>query len=222
MVLTLNEKIGQLFFIGLLGTEINAEIRQFLKDISPGGICLFARNIRNVEQTRKLLEEIHEVLSLEPLLSIDQEGGLVDRLRRIIIPMPSAASIQTTRDAENLAEITSEVLRMLGFNMNFAPVVDVIDTERDDNANGLYSRAFGRSKETTAELAGAYLNALQNGDCLGCVKHFPGLGASRADSHEDLPVVELTRENLFANDLFPYQKIFKSAKVNALMVALYH
>ena len=215
----IEKKIGQLFFIGLLGNEINIKEQQLLEDISPGGLCLFTRNIRSAEQIRKFLDEIREVLPLEPLLSLDQEGGRVDRLRRIITPMPSAASIQTTEDAEDLAIITNEVLRMLGFNMNFAPVVDVTDEQRGNNANGLYSRAFGKSKKTAAELAGAYLETLQNGGCLGCIKHFPGLGASQTDSHEDLPIVNLTRKDLFAADLFPYLKLFKTAQVHAVMVA---
>jgi beta-N-acetylhexosaminidase len=159
------------------------------------------------------------VLPLKPLLSIDQEGGLVDRLRRIITPMPSAASIQTAENAEKLARITNEVLLMLGLNMNFAPVVDVVDEHRSDNANGLYSRAFGETKDITFELAGKYLDTLQTGGCLGCIKHFPGLGASRTDSHEDLPIVNLTRDELFATDLFPYQKLFKSLQIHAVMVA---
>lgn len=219
MSLSLERKIGQLFFIGISGIEINVEVQQLLEDITPGGICLFARNIRNAAETRNLLDEIREVLLIEPFISLDQEGGLVDRLRRIITPMPSAASIQTIEVAEKLAKITSEVLRMLSFNMNFAPVVDVMGEHRGGNANGLYSRAFGNDKETVGELADAYLDTLQSGGCLGCIKHFPGLGASQTDSHEDLPIVNLTREDLFATDLFPYRKLFKSAQVHAVMVA---
>jgi beta-N-acetylhexosaminidase len=216
---TIEEKIGQMFFIGLPSIEINTETKQILKEIAPGGICLFTRNIRSSEQTGKFLNEIREVLPVEPLLSIDQEGGLVDRLRRILPPMPAAASIETITDAENLAKITAEVLLMMGFNMNFAPVVDVMNELRGNYSNGLYSRAFGKSKEEVAELSGAYLNVLQDGGCLGCLKHFPGLGASRTDSHEDLPTVDLTREELFETDLFPYQKLFKTKDVHAVMVA---
>ena len=219
MSISIEEKIGQLFFIGLSGVEVNTEIKQLLQDVLPGGICLFARNIRNAEQTRQFLNEILEVLPLVPLLSVDQEGGLVDRLRRIATPMPSAASIQTTEDAEKLARVTNEILLMLGFNMNFAPVVDVIDEHRTDNTNGLYSRAFGKTKESASELAGIYLNTLQNGGCLGCLKHFPGLGASQADSHDDLPIVKLTRNDLFDTDLFPYRNLFKSTQAHAVMVA---
>lgn len=219
MELSTQEKIGQLFFVGLTGIELNIETRQLLREILPGGICLFARNIRNSEQVRKFLDEIGKVLPLKPFVSIDQEGGLVDRLRRIMTPIASVASLRTIGDVDNHAEITNEVLRMLGFNMNFAPVVDVIDEQRKNNTNGLYSRAFGTDKETAAKLAGSYLDTLQKGGCLACVKHFPGLGASQTDSHEGLPIVNLTREDLFATDLFPYRKLFESGQVHAVMVA---
>lgn len=217
--LPLEKKIGQLFFIGLPGIEIDESSRELLEEISPGGICLFARNVRTAEQVRGFLSDITDVLPIEPLLSLDQEGGRVDRLRRISTPMPTASSIKKIEDAEQLAEITAEILRLLGFNMNFAPVVDVIDEHRKQFSNGIYSRNFGNSKTDVIELAGAYLNTLQMNDCLGCLKHFPGLGASEVDSHEELPLVNLLRQELFDNDLLPYIELFKTAKVHAVMVA---
>ncbi len=97
--------------------------------------------------------------------------------------------------------------------MNFAPVVDVLDDERKTFANGLYSRAFGNNKNDVVRFAGEYLNVLQENGCLGCVKHFPGLGASEVDSHEELPNVNLTRKQLFEKDLFPYNELFKTGQV---------
>lgn len=217
--LSLEKKIGQLFFIGLPGTEVDSETGRLLDDLSPGGICFFARNIRSAEQTRNFLEEVSQVLIVKPLLSIDEEGGTVDRLRRIITPLPAAALIGSTKEAAILARITDELLRMLGFNMNFAPVVDVIDERRGTSQNGLYSRAFGESKETVVRFAGSYLTALQSGGTLACLKHFPGLGASQIDSHEDLPTVNVSGEELSAVDLFPYRELFKTAAVHAVMVA---
>ena len=217
--LPLSQKIGQLFFIGLPSTQIDAVTRRLLDEISPGGVCLFARNVREAEQTRQLLDEIREKLEILPFLSIDQEGGLVDRLRRIVTPMPAASSIKTVEEAKKLADITAEILRILGFNMNFAPVVDVIDDKRGRISNGLYSRTFASSTEETVELAQSYLDNLQNGKILGCLKHFPGLGASEADSHESLPSVFLDEIELNDTDLFPYRELFKTSKVFAVMIA---
>ncbi|MEP7039468.1 MAG: glycoside hydrolase family 3 N-terminal domain-containing protein, partial [Acidobacteriota bacterium] len=137
--LPLNQKIGQLFFIGISGTEVDERTSELLTEISPGGVCLFARNVKTAEQVAKLLGNIRQILPAEPFLSIDEEGGVVDRLRRISTPMPSASSIKTTEQIKTLAETTAEILLILGFNMNFAPVVDVLDGDRKSFTNGLYS-----------------------------------------------------------------------------------
>lgn len=217
--LPIEQKVGQLFFIGIPDAEINADVKEFLRDTAPGGVCLFSRNIRDAEQTRKLLDDIREILPVEPFLSLDQEGGLVDRLRRIIAPMPAPSSLRTPEEAKTLAALTAEIIKILGFNMNFAPVVDVIDEVRANSFNGLYSRAFGKSKAEVVEFAGEYLEGLQSGDCLNCLKHFPGIGASQVDSHEDLPIVYLTRDELFDIDLLPYRRLLPTGKVNSVMIA---
>lgn len=217
--LPVEQKIGQLFFIGLAGTQIDAATRRLLTEVSPGGVCLFARNIADPEQVRNLLGDVRAQLPVEPFLSVDQEGGLVDRLRKIISPMPAANAIKTIDDARRIASISAEALRILGFNMNFAPVVDVIDAKRERVSNGLYSRAFAQSAEETFELAESYLNGLQTGGCLGCLKHFPGLGASVTDSHESLPTVFLSETEFTNTDLFPYQQLFKTGQAHAVMVA---
>lgn len=219
LALPIEQKIGQLFFIGLPDAELNADTKEFLREITPGGVCFFARNIREAEQTRRLLDDVREIISIEPFLSLDQEGGLVDRLRRLIAPMPAPSALKSPAEAKNLATLTAEIIRILGFNMNFAPVVDVITEERGNSYNGLYSRAFGKSKAEVVEYAGEYLAGLEEKDCLGCVKHFPGIGASQVDSHEELPIVYLTRDELFETDLLPYRRLFPTEKVHAVMIA---
>ncbi len=217
--LPIEQKVGQLFFIGIPDVEIDADTKDFLRDISPGGVCLFSRNIHEAAQTRRLLEEIREISVVEPLLSLDQEGGLVDRLRRIITPMPAPNTLKSPDDAKNLAAITAKTVRILGFNMNFAPVVDVITESREKTYNGLYSRAFGKTKGEVVEYAEKYLEGLQTNGCLGCLKHFPGIGASAVDSHEELPVVYLTREELSEIDLLPYRRLLQTEQVHAIMIA---
>lgn len=216
--LTTEQKIGQMFIISLPKAEIDAETREILETVKPGGICLFARNIKTARQTRNLLDECREILDFEPLLTLDQEGGLVDRLRRVITPMPAPKNLTTVEQFEKLAQITAEVIRILGFNMNYAPVVDVVDDERSKFANGLYARNFGDSKEDVIDFAIPYLETLREGGVLGCLKHFPGLGASKVDSHDKLPVIKLSRDEMFETDLFPYIKFFKSTDVSAVMI----
>ena len=104
---------------------------------------------------------------------------------------------------ESSARIIGETLRILGFNMNFAPVVDVIDPPRAKANNGLFSRTFGKSREDTTELAGAFLTEMQKTGIIGCLKHFPGLGASKVDSHEELPEVGIAEAELQKSICFP-------------------
>lgn len=215
--LSLEQKIGQLFFIGLPGAELDDESQKLLDEISPGGICLFTRNIREATQTRQLLDNLREILPIKPILSLDQEGGLVDRLRRVITPMPAANLIKTSENAQELAEITAEVIQILGFNTDFAPVVDIPTKESLNSQNGLQSRCFGDSLDTVLKLAETYLKSLQNKQILGCLKHFPGIGASVTDPHEELPIVNLNRVDLFKNDLVPYQKLL--AETHCVMIA---
>ena len=215
--LPLNQKVGQLFCIGIARPEMDMATRELLDEITPGGVCLFARNIREAAQTRKLLDEIREVSGNVPLLSVDQEGGLVDRLRRIMTPMPAANKMRNASDAKESAEIITTTLRRLGFNMDFAPVVDVVNAERAKAANGLFSREFGRTADDVVELAGTFLDTLQKGGIVGCLKHFPGLGAASVDSHEELPQVEITDDEFENIDLVPYKELLKNAY--AVMVA---
>lgn len=217
--LPLEQKVGQLFFIGLPGPELDDQTRKLLADIGPGGVCLFARNIREAEQTRKLLDGIREILPVDPLLSLDQEGGLVDRLRRILTPMPAANSIETAEQASELAAIIAEAIRILGFNVDFAPVVDVLNVKRSHYTNGLHSRAFGKSETDVSRLAGAFLSTLQKNGVVGCLKHFPGLGASEVDSHEELPRVNIAADELNSVDLVPYKQLLQTGEVYAIMVA---
>lgn len=217
--LTIEKKIGQLFFIGIPSAEFDENTQNLLETIKPGGVCFFSRNIREAEKTRFLIERILEHSETRPFLSIDQEGGLVDRLRRILEPMPSVESLKNLEQAEKLAEITAKVLSLLGFNMNFAPVIDVTNESRQKFINGLNSRIFGNSSESTAEFGKIYLETLQKNGIIGCLKHFPGLGASEVDSHEELPTVNLSQNELFDIDLFPYRQIFNSSKVSAVMAA---
>jgi beta-N-acetylhexosaminidase len=215
--LPLEQKIGQLFFIGLPGPDLDPAAQKLLQKVSPGGICLFTRNIREAEQTRSLLKDLRELLPVEPILSLDQEGGLVDRLRRLLTPMPAAGSLKTPAQVEKLAEITGEVIRILGFNTNFAPVVDIPTSQSLESQNGLQSRCFGTTLKEVVELSEIYLKTLQKQGIIGCPKHFPGIGASTADPHEQLPVVNLSHQDLLENDLIPYQKLL--AQTKQIMIA---
>jgi beta-N-acetylhexosaminidase len=221
--LSLEQQIGQFFFIGLPGTELDAEARALLQEVQPGGVIIFGRNVAGPQQLRDLLDGVRELLP-DVLLGVDQEGGLVDRLRKIFTPMPSARTIREHGDlsgARSLGRITGEVLRLLGFNMNFAPVMSIMTEERDLLSNGLYSRSFGRSPGEVLGYTTVYLRGLQETGMIGCLKHFPGIGAGAVDSHEEMPMVRLTHEDLLAQDLAPYIELFgrRDDRVRCVMIS---
>lgn len=222
--LPLEQQIGQFLFIGLPGTEIDSETRALIEEVQPGGVIIFGRNVAGPEQLRSLLDGVRELVKTPPLFGIDQEGGLVDRLRRIFTPMPSARTIRQHGDlaaARALGRITGEVLRMLGFNLNFAPVMSIMTEDRDLLSNGLYSRSFGRSPGEVLGYTTVYMRGLQGTGMVGCLKHFPGIGAGEVDSHEEMPVVQLSHDDLIAQDLAPYIELFqrRDDRIRCVMVS---
>ncbi|HEU4796355.1 MAG TPA: glycoside hydrolase family 3 N-terminal domain-containing protein, partial [Pyrinomonadaceae bacterium] len=204
--------------------ELDAQTRDLITQVQPGGIIIFGRNVAGPEQLRSLLDGVRELVPTPPLFGIDQEGGLVDRLRRIFTPMPAARTIRQHGDlaaARALGRITGEVLRMLGFNINFAPVMSIMTDDRDLLSNGLYSRSYGRSPGEVLGYTTVYLRGLQGSGLLGCLKHFPGIGAGEVDSHEEMPVVRLSHDDLIAQDLAPYIELFqrRDDRIRCVMVS---
>jgi beta-N-acetylhexosaminidase len=222
--LPFEQQIGQFFFIGLPGTQLDEEARALIDEIKPGGIILFGRNIESPTQVRSLLDGAREMLPIQPLCGVDQEGGLVDRLREIFTPMPSARAIRHHGDlsgVRTLGRVTGEVLRLLGFDINFAPVMSIITKQRSQLTNGLYSRSFGRSPGEVLGYTTVYMRGLQATGCLGCLKHFPGIGAGAVDSHIEMPMVPLSHDDLLAQDLAPYIELFQREddRVRVVMVS---
>ena len=222
--LPLEQQIGQFLFIGLPGTQLDDDTRDLIKEVQPGGVIIFGRNVAGAEQLRTLLDGVRDLLPTPPLIGVDQEGGLVDRLRKIFTPMPSARTIRQHGDlaaARSLGRVTGEVLRMLGFSLNFAPVMSIMTDDRDLLSNGLYSRSFGRSPGEVLGYTTVYMRGLQGTGCLGCLKHFPGIGAGEVDSHEEMPIVKLSHDDLIAQDLAPYIELFqrRDDRVRCVMVS---
>jgi beta-N-acetylhexosaminidase len=214
--LSIKRKAGRLLFIGLPGTRLDRRMRKLLGEVQPGGVVLFGRNVESAEQVAHLNVQIRDAVDHPVLIAVDQEGGLVDRFRTICEASPSARAVRDAGQAElarKFGELTARLLRLLGFNMNFAPVLDL---SGDNLENGLRGRTFGRHPSDVSRLAGAYLDGLQGeretegaqaGRVIGCGKHFPGLGGSSVDSHRRLPVVCHSWEEIFERDLVPFMDL---------------
>ncbi|HEX8189855.1 MAG TPA: glycoside hydrolase family 3 N-terminal domain-containing protein [Pyrinomonadaceae bacterium] len=204
---SLESKAGRLLFVGLPVTKLDRHWREFLREVRPGGVIIFGRNVESAEQVALLNAQIRDAAGREVLIGVDQEGGLVDRFREIIEPMPSAKAVRNAGRAdlaEKYGSLAARALRLMGFNINFAPVLDL---SGDNEDNGLRARTFGVNPETVSMLAGAYLEGLQRGQVVGCGKHFPGLGGSKVDSHRNLPVVTHTWQEIFQKDLVPFMDL---------------
>ena len=221
----LEHRIGQLLIIGLPGPQLDLMTRSLLQSIQPGGILLKSHNIESAAQVVELTSAIRSLIEVPPIIALDQEGGRVDRLKQIYTPMPSADLLRASGDAAVAArtgEIAAEALRTLGFNMNFAPVLDIAVDDSADN--GLKGRYLGSSVAEVVRLAGAYLEGLQHGGVVGAGKHFPGLGAGTIDSHSQLPTMDRSRDELLKNDIAPYVELFSkiNARLNTVIIAHGH
>jgi beta-N-acetylhexosaminidase len=220
--LSLKRKAGRVLFIGLPGTRLDTRTRRLLNEVQPGGVVLFGRNVESAEQVALLTAQIRDAVEHPVLIGVDQEGGLVDRFREICEPMPSAKAVRVAGSSElaqKFGELSARVLRLLGFNINFAPVIDL---SGDNYENGLRGRTFGKSATEVSRLAGAYLDGLQKNQVVGCGKHFPGLGGSDIDSHRRLPVVKHSWEEILERDLVPFMDLMfhrPGEHLHALMVS---
>src|SRR5579859_5871836 len=214
--------VGQHLFIGFHGTQLSAETRRLFDAVQPGGVVLFGRNIDNAANLRKLGRTLRTELAYRPLVAIDQEHGRVNRLRDIIGEAPSIADIKNTRNpeqAEDFGRTTGRWLHQFYIDIDFAPVFDLeLFNSKVDNA--LRERCWGANADEVSRWAGAFLEGLEREGVAACPKHFPGLGASRLDSHEKLPTIKRTREQLLDEDIVPYVKLMR--RLTAIMVGHGH
>lgn len=197
--------VGQLLIIGFDRTEMTPRLRSLLTRLQPAGVILFARNIESGAQTRRLLGECQKHVTSPLFTCVDLEGGTVDRFRDVLGPAPSAAAVFGTGDRKlyrRHGALIGGSCRALGFNVDFAPVLDLaFETSR----SVMGTRAVSVNPRETVAYAKEFLAGLESARVLGCGKHFPGLGEGKLDSHHDLPVIEKSLKKLWSEDLLPYR-----------------
>jgi beta-N-acetylhexosaminidase len=199
--------IGQLLILGFDGTEMSPRLASLLQQIQPGGVILFARNLKEAAQTWQLLRDCQKCVSSPLFTCVDLEGGAVDRFRNLLGPTPSAADIFSTGDRKLFRKhgaIIGNNCRDLGFNLDFAPVLDLAFAASRKVMN---SRAVSADPRETILYAREFLAGLRAAKVLACGKHFPGLGEGKLDSHHQLPVIEKPLKKLWAEDLLPYRNL---------------
>jgi beta-N-acetylhexosaminidase len=202
--MNLRQKIGQCLMVGIRGTSLDEESRFHLRDIAPGGVILFSRNISSPAQARKLIAEIREVVQPSPLIAIDQEGGLVIRFFRDVAVMPGNMALGAAANPKwtfEVARLMAQELKEIGFDLNLAPVVDVVSTY--DNP-GITIRSFGSDPEKVAALGGEFVRGTQTRRIGAVAKHFPGKGGAAQDAHFELPVVSVSPEEMRGTHIYPF------------------
>jgi beta-N-acetylhexosaminidase len=219
----LRDKVGQRLVLSFDGPELTPEVARLIVDCRAGGVILFAKNIESLEQVRRLNQNLQQLAAdngLPPLIiSIDEEGGRVSRMPpdgvELTAPSQMAQAAAGLDAARICAASTARRLRRLGFNLNFAPVLDV----NNNPANPVIgSRSFGSDPAAVAELGAEAVAGYLSEGFAPCAKHFPGHGDTAIDSHLGLPVVSKTLEQLRAVELLPFKRVL-AAEVPAIMTA---
>ena len=206
--MSVERKVGQLLMVGLPGGSVTSEVRRLIKNYKPGGIILFGYNISEKEKLVKFIDELQKE-SLEqsgfPLfISLDQEGGRVVRIVDGVTQFPGAMAMGVSDEEDlvkNSAKILGMQLRMIGINMNLAPVLDVNNNPKNPVIN---TRAFGSTTVVVSRMGVAYLVGLQGALCIAVGKHFPGHGDTSDDSHLILPVIPYNLARLLDIELAPF------------------
>jgi beta-N-acetylhexosaminidase len=201
----MEKDLGQLLLMGVPGAELDAETAARLKKIQAGGYILFGRNIQSPHQLRKLIDDLRDLSEVEPIITIDQEGGRVSRLRLIGSEPPNAQQLREKGDPALIRRhgiLTGQILRLFGFNLNLCPVLDISYDDQADNS--LKGRCYGTSSQQVISNAGVFNTAMRKEGILSCGKHFPTYGSADVDPHELLPVIHRTKEQMLAEELLPF------------------
>jgi len=196
---------GQLLLLGVPGTELTPKDAALYKSIQPGGFVLFGRNVESPEQVRKLTDDLKDICTIEPIISIDQEGGRVSRTREIGTEPPSAQELRDKGDMGLIAQhgrLTAFILRLLGINMDLCPVLDISYDDYADNA--MRGRCYGSDAQQVITNAGIFNRNLRHCKVLSCGKHFPSCGLADIDPHHGLPHVDKSVAEMLKSDLLPY------------------
>lgn len=207
--LTLEEKIGQMLIYFDHHSVMDFTLKEELETYKPGGFILFGDNFTNYSDTLNFIESIKSTAKIPLFISVDQEGGRVQRLKQLedvpVTIIPSMLELGNTKNcllAYGVGKVIAEELQVFGINMDFAPVLDIVESG-DNTAIG--TRSFGDDAILVSNMGISLAQGLQDNGVIAVYKHFPGHGSTIVDSHYDLPVLTKTKEELLIFDLLPFQ-----------------
>lgn len=220
--MTLREKIGQMLVISYSGTEYTDKLDELLKSVKPGGFILFKDNISSYSSTVDYISRIKDTATIPMLMSVDQEGGRVQRIKDVsdvnVQNIPDMYTLGKTSDVSlsyDVGKVVAEELSAFGVNTDYAPVLDIFS---NPNNTVIGTRAFGSDAQTVINMAIPFANGMKENGVIPTYKHFPGHGDTDADSHIELPVVTKTKEELYKNELLPFKTAIENG-AQMIMVA---
>lgn len=212
------EKIGQMVMIGIHGTEINDDSLYMLHQFHFGGVILFDRNMQSVEQVKKLTSDIQTKSDEKiPLfIGVDEEGGEVTRMENALIPPPSQQKIGESNDPEKAKQwaiSTAKELKNMGINVNFAPVADVGSND---------TRSYSTDTNTVINFVRAAVSGYQEQNIIYSLKHFPGIGKGKVDSHIESSSINASKETLLNEDIAPFATLIKESNPDNYFILVSH
>lgn len=214
----LRKDAGQLLIAGIADKTLPTSVAQSLQHEELAGVILFRRNLGSMEEIAALTGAIHAASPSVPFVAIDQEGGLVQRIKAPLTVWPPMLEVAASNDANLVAlagEALADEIAWLGFNLNFAPIADIHTNESNPIIG---NRAFGRSATDVARYAGAFCAGMTIAGVMPCAKHFPGHGDTATDSHLELPVMQTDLRTLQSRELAPFAAMVR-AHVPMIMTA---
>jgi len=216
--LSLEEKIGQMCMVGINSKNIDP-LYKLIEENKIGGVILYKNNYSSYEELIniiKFLKSANKNNKIPLFISIDQEGGKVNRMPKELVNIKNIYDLSSLNDIKIIndsAIITSKMLIESGINMNFAPVLDIYD---NSNSNVLFKRCFSTNKEVVSKYGISYMKHMQNSNLIPVIKHFPGHGASARDSHFFVPFVKNSKE-ILEKHIIPFENAIKKG-ADAIMV----
>ncbi len=214
-----HRSLGQLFIMGFTGLELSEQTSTFISQVGIGGVILFSQNFENPGQIAELTNQIQECQSDSPRwVSVDYEGGRVQRFKRGFTRIPDAATIgamDSPKYTFEIAEVIAKELKAVGINLNFCPVADIATNPKNPVIG---NRSYGNHEEQVSKLVTAVVRGHLVNGVQPCVKHFPGHGDTNTDSHYALPRIDTSLEVLQNREFKPFLKAFKS-KCSMVMTA---
>src|SRR6185295_7287661 len=199
--LTLEEKIGQLFWLGFQGPAPDASARELMGIIHPGGFILSQRNIESFDQLCSLTGSLTEGFGIPALVSVGQEGGAADRLKQLFAPLPSVREVASdgTASLRMQARIIASELEVSGINTSLSPVLDL-----HTPSSVMRDRTLSSNPGEVTNMGRAFVEELTDRGILPCAKHFPGMGAALMDPHFVLPRIDKPRKSILLDDALPF------------------